>query len=82
MREQTAMRRECFSIGAIPSEKTCHLLAQLTDLLLQGRSRGNPTNKMLALATRGITKGRLDCCWMQEELNNQLVLVSNRQFQL
>jgi hypothetical protein len=50
MREHTAMRYECFSIGAIPSERPCHLLAQLIDLLLRSRVEGIPRAECSTLA--------------------------------
>jgi hypothetical protein len=76
------MRRECFRAGAIPGEKHVIYWHNLQTYCCEVEVEGIPRTKCSTLAIRGITKGQLDCCWMQEELNDQLVVVSSRQFQL
>ena len=62
MREQTAMRRERLSTGAIPSEGPVIYWHNLQTYCCEIEVEGIPQTECSTLATRGITKGQLDCC--------------------
>ena len=59
MREQTAMRRECASIGAIPYERPVIYWHNLQPFYCKVEVERIPRTECSTLATRGITKGQL-----------------------
>jgi hypothetical protein len=59
MREQTAMRRECASIGAIPCERPVIYWHNLQPYYCKVEVERIPRTECSTLATRGITKGQL-----------------------